>query len=105
MRDFLILTLIAVCVSGHAYADCKSDKSQQCLNREKSKSNDSRGGADAYEFCATQAIIACEERTGMSDYTPKLRSSNKCQSLAEKSGNWDKDVYHDCMGTSKGFRW
>ena len=92
--------------STNVWADCLTDKGQECIQAEKGNSNNSRGGVDVYEFCAAQASIICGGSSGnAAGSTPKLNNLDECEKKASSSGNWNKEVYHDCMGTPEGFRW
>lgn len=53
----ILLTLVA---ASPAKADCLSDRGAACINVEQSKSNATRGGVSASEFCAISAVAQCD---------------------------------------------
>lgn len=58
-----IAFLATFSLSEYAYADCQMDAMHTCFNIEEGKSNKSRSGLSATEFCAAQAVIKCKQKT------------------------------------------
>lgn len=102
-KIFLLSLTIILSISNSAYAGCKEDAYNECYRNEQHIY-----GLETSSVCAANAIAIC----GSSSYssqarTPELNDIGDCSDLAERTGRWDKDVYHDCMGTptDSSFRW
>ena len=99
--------LLAQMDRANAYGDCETSRGRACYQEEKLKPDSSREGVSALDYCSATAILACQNSASRyNSPTPQLNDPAQCQDMAERSGNWDKDVYHDCMGNfDESFRW
>lgn len=110
-KSIIFIPILIIGMAGAiplAYASCTNNIGQKCLKNEAEKSNESRGGLSASEYCAALAYTECQSSAGSNSYerkTPKLQDNKDCTRLAQKSGQWDKNVFHDCMSTPAPFRW
>lgn len=104
------LNELVYCIRSITDKNCAEKRAKECYAIEKNKIDSSRYGVTASEFCATKAVIICSDnintqKSARVSNTPKLRDVSKCTELAEKTGRWNKKVYHECMDTPEEYTW
>lgn len=106
-KNLLTMFLINIALIQSVSASCLTEKSQSCYDIEKHKTDDTRYGVSASAYCSSLAVLECKNSgyNAANNNPPKLKSIDKCSALAEKTGSWNKDVYHNCMDTPDGFKW